>query len=97
MDNFFLLEGNYRVVCRKENVDYLLFDGEALEFYRLNEPRAEIVYLLYQKKNIYETTQILSNKYDINQEEMELIIKDFYTNLPFKSALINLLMEGKYV
>ncbi|WP_141603823.1 PqqD family protein [Terrilactibacillus laevilacticus] len=86
--NFFVVSNlDFQVVCRKDGDSYTLFDGEQLEFYKLNDTSAFFLKLLSQEKSFEQCIKSATDIYDIDYQGAHDIFTNFLSTLPFKKGL----------
>ncbi|WP_432403870.1 hypothetical protein [Wukongibacter sp. M2B1] len=96
ISNYFTIEGKRKVLVRKENEHYISFDPINLDFYRINETAAEILYLVSVKKDLSEIIDYFINEYGLGRSYTKEMIKDFFENFPLKNLIFTNLITLKF-
>ena len=91
--NCFIINGSKKLIFRREGEKYVCFDPVTLEFYEVNEAGACILYLVSENQKYYHIIEILQDWFEIEKEELEMIVNEFLVEFPMKKLIISNLME----
>lgn len=93
MKDVFYIEGEKKLIFRKEKNEYITFNPINLEFYSINFIGAEILYLIALGKKYNEIIDYFVNKYKINEYEFKEDLRNFINNFGCKEIIKKNLIE----
>ena len=93
MENYFVLEGKRKLIIRKEGEYYILFDPIDLDFYKINNTGAEILYLISLNKSFIDMINYFMEKYNLEQNYVNDFVKNYLNSFPLKHIIMNNLIN----
>lgn len=89
----FIIEGSKKLIFRREEMIYICFDPDALEFYEINESGACILFLISKELMYVQIVEILQDWFEIEKREAEEYIKGFMEIFPMKHIIMSNLIK----
>lgn len=98
LNDYFVIKGKKDLIFKKDQGDFWVYDPIALEYYKIDEIGAEILYCISKNFNLEQIIEVLIEQYDVSVKECQEAILQFLENNPLQYVIYtNLIQSGLYL
>ncbi len=94
----FCIRGKKDLIFRKDHKNFYVYDPIALEYYKIDEIGAEILYCISKNFSLDKIIMVLTDEYDVEYEECKKEVISYVEHNPLQYIFYtNLIQSGLYL